>query len=210
MDINEISLADIKNLLILNLQKLTKIEGDLVEIKATQKYLMTETTFVKFKLQSSQLTAPFNSVARNGQKKLDLPCTTPDAFIDLEHEIVIDEEKKNLLMEKFLEEKSNEYSKFVKCNLRKIIVDSAAINFNWTGAGGSDNIAVKSYEIIELLIDTTLTKLPFADRSACEDTIKSWFRDSKARNNAKIKLVETAKNGTAKTGTEKHEGIEKS
>lgn len=188
LDPKAVTMMEIKELLLLNLQKLTKIEQEIMDIESTQKYLMSETTFIKLKIQSAEIANSIKAVGSSTQRleiNLSLPAKTQQEFLSLESQVKVNDAIKLHILNKFGEENSTEFSKFIRRNLKKIISDDAAINFTWTGA--NKNIAIKDFELIDMLLNSVLIKIPMSDRSTCEEIVKSWFRDAKIRQNIKTK-----------------------
>lgn len=116
------------------------------------------------------------------RESLKNPCLTKEEFLNLEAKVIEDPTSEEFITQLFNTEGSKEYSKFVRNNLRAVIKDSAARNFNWIGSFG--NVAIGEFKIIKLLIDCTLSKFAQCSASECESIIKSFFRDAKTRYNS--------------------------
>lgn len=158
------------------LSVLENLSNQMGGIQATQQFLMSEVSFIKLKLQQMSF-SPDSGNAKSASV-LKLPVTSKNEFLELEEKFKNSESAKSEVRNILQQSNSLEYSKFIKGNLKRLLTDEAAYNFTWTSA--NENVAVKNFELIDLLTETAASKFNVT-KDNCEDIVKKWFRDAKNR-----------------------------
>lgn len=114
-----------------------------------------------------------------------LPCPTKSDFIQFEEDYKSKRTFQTYINHLFSIRDAYSYSKFVKFNLKEIILDEAAYHFTWTGSSSkmeNENVAIKEYSIINSLIDITFTKFQkVVPKTVIVSEIATFFRDAKSR-----------------------------